>query len=80
MGNMSTGTAIVNPCIHQQLYQISTLGGPMTKQLFCGLIFDVLPRHINIMTDKGFNLLNERAARCVHLSPQEVHLYFLRGQ
>ena len=32
---------------------------------------DVLPRHTNIITDKGFNLFNECAARCVNLSPQE---------
>ena len=25
----------------------------------------------NIMTDKGFNLFDECAARCVHLFPQE---------
>ena len=47
--------------------QKSTLGGPMMKQLF----FSVLPRHTSIMTDKGFNLFYECAARCVHLFPQE---------
>ena len=30
-----------------------------------------LPRHINIMTNKVFNLLNEYAAKRVHLFPQE---------
>ena len=32
------------------------------------LFFDVLPSHTNIMTDKGFNLFDECAARCLHLS------------
>ena len=36
------------------------------------LFFYVLPRHTNIMTDKGFNLFDECAARCVHL--------FLQGE
>ena len=35
------------------------------------LFFPVLPRHTSIMTDKGFNLFYECAARCVHLFPQE---------
>ena len=37
----------------------------------------------NILADKGFNLFDERAARCLHLSSQEarrVHLFFLKGQ
>ena len=43
--------------------------------------FYVLPRNANIMTDKGFNLFDECAARCVNLFPQEeVHLSFLREQ
>ena len=38
----------------------------------CSLVFFyVLPRHMNIMTDKGFNIFHEWAARCVHLFPQE---------
>ena len=39
----------------------------MTKQFVLHSCFYVLPRHTNIMTDKGFNLF----ARCVHLFPQE---------
>ena len=35
------------------------------------LLFYVLPRHTNIMTDKVFKLFDECAARCVHLFPQE---------
>ena len=31
------------------------------------VFFYVLPRHTNIMTDKGFNIFDE----CTHLSPQE---------
>ena len=31
--------------------------------------FYVLPRHINVMIDKVFNLFDECASRCVHLSP-----------
>ena len=43
----------------------------MTKQFVLILVFYVLPTHTNIMTDKGFNLFDECAARCVHLFPQE---------
>ena len=32
------------------------------------LFFCVLPRHTNIMTDKGFTLFDECAAICVHSS------------
>ena len=38
------------------------------------LFFYVLPRHTNIMRDKGINLFDECAARCAHLDdvfPQE---------
>ena len=35
------------------------------------LLQDALPRHTNIIADKGFNIFNECAARCVNLSPQE---------
>ena len=52
-------------------YQKSILGGPMTKQSVLQPCFFVLPRHTNIMIDKGFNLFNECAAKCVHLFPQE---------
>ena len=31
----------------------------------------VLPMNTSVMTDKGFNLFDEFAARCVHLLPQE---------
>ena len=44
----------------------------MTKHFvlqFC--FFCVLLMYTNIMTDKGFNLFDECAARCVHLFPQE---------
>ena len=37
----------------------------------CSLVFHVLPRRTNIMTDNGLNLFDECAARYVHLSPQE---------
>ena len=40
------------------------------SSLSCSLAF-VLPRDTNTMTDKGFNLFDECAARCVHLFPQE---------
>ena len=32
---------------------------------------DVLPRHTNIMPEKGFNLFDKCATRCVNLSLQE---------
>ena len=35
------------------------------------LLLDVLPSQKNLMTDKGFNLLDECAARCEHLYPQK---------
>ena len=35
------------------------------------LFFYVLPRHTNTMTDKGFNIFDECAFRCVCISPQE---------
>ena len=34
-------------------------------------LFYVLPRHTNIVTDKGFNLFDICAGNCVHMSPQE---------
>ena len=49
-------------CINK--YQKPALGGPMMKQF-------VLPRHTHIITEKGFNLFDECAARCVHLLLQE---------
>ena len=56
-------------------YQKYTLGGPMKKPSILGLssilVFHLLPRHTNIMIDKGFNLFDECAARCVHLFTQE---------
>ena len=41
----------------------------MTKQLFLILAFYVLPMHTTMMSEKGFNLFDECAARCVHLLP-----------
>ena len=52
-------------------YQKSTLGRPMKRQFILSLVFYLLRRHINILTGKGFNVLNEYASRCVRLSPQE---------
>ena len=44
----------------------------MAKQLLLqSCFFNVLPRHTNIMTNKGFNLFDKCVARCVHLLPQE---------
>ena len=34
------------------------------------LVFYVLRRHTNKMAGKGFNVFNECASRCVHMSPQ----------
>ena len=53
-------------------YQNSTLGGPVMKQFILqSLFFYVLPRHINIMTDKEFNLFDGYGITCVHQFPQE---------
>ena len=58
-------------------YQKSATGGPMTKQFVLqSCFFYVSPRHTNIMTDNGFNLFDECAARGVHLSPQELQCTF----
>ena len=43
----------------------------MTKQFPLHSFFYVLPRHTNVMTDKGFNLFDECAGRCAHLLQQE---------
>ena len=51
-------------------YQKSTLGGPMMKQFVLQSCF-LLRRNTNIMTDKGINLFDECAVRCVHLLSQE---------
>ena len=40
------------------------------------LFFYVIPRHTNIMIDKVFNLFDEPASTCVHLSPQEKELAY----
>ena len=53
-------------------YRKSTLGGPMMKQsILQSCFFYVLPRHTNVIIDKGYIFFNECAARCVHLFPQE---------
>ena len=52
-------------------YQKSTLGGQMKKQFVLQSCFYILPRHTNVMTNKGFSLFDEWSFRCVHLSPQE---------
>ena len=38
---------------------------------------DALPCHSNVMANKGLNLFNNCAARCVHLSPHEEGCFFL---
>ena len=61
--------------------QKSTLGGPMMKQFALqSCFFFVLPRHTNIVTDKGSNFFDECAARYLHLFPQEEECaYFFWG-
>ena len=45
-------------------YQKSTLGGSTGGAICLAILFFyVLPRHTNLMTDKGFNLFDECAAR-----------------
>ena len=41
------------------------------KQFVLHSCFYLLPWHTNKITDEGFNLFDECAARCVHLFPQE---------
>ena len=52
-------------------YQKSTLGGPRKKQFVLQSCFYVLPRHTNLIWDKGFILFDECASRCVNLSPPD---------
>ena len=64
------------------IHQTSALGGPMKKQFVLrSCIFYVLPRHTNIMTNKGFNLFDKCASRCVHHLPplEEDCTSFSRG-
>ena len=43
----------------------------MKEFVFQSCFFYVLSRHTNIITDKGFNLFDQCAARCVYLFPQQ---------
>ena len=43
-------------------------GGNDKPVVLQSCFLDLLPRHTSIMTDKGFSLFDECAARCVHLS------------
>ena len=48
------------------------------KQFALQSCFYVLPRHINIMTDKGINIFDECATSVT--TGRGVHIFFLRGQ
>ena len=43
----------------------------MAKQFVLHSCFSCTTEDCNIMTDKGFNLFDEYAAKCVHLFPQK---------
>ena len=44
-------------------------------------ILNVLSRHRNIMADKGLNIFDQCATRCLSVpSGKTVHLFFLMGQ
>ena len=69
--------------VNQQLSKVYT--GMTNGEAVClALLFSyVLPTHTNIMTDKGFNVLDECVDRHLHLSVpsgRRVHLFFLREQ
>ena len=51
-------------------YQKYTLRKPMKKQVALP-VFYVLPRHNNIMTDKGFIIFDDCGSRSVYLFPHE---------
>ena len=51
-------------------YQKYTLRKPMKKQV-ASPVFYVLPRHNNIMTDKGFIIFDDCGSRSVYLFPHE---------
>ena len=73
---------VVPSSTNNNCHQKPTLVGPVTKQLYYSLVcFEVLPRHSNIMVDKGFNLFYDCTARCVHFTaPSEKRVYlFLLG-
>ena len=57
--------------IYQQLSKVYTWKISDEAVCLAVLFFHVLPRHTNIMADKGFNGFDACASRCVHLSPQE---------
>ena len=57
--------------IHQELSKVYTRRTNDEVVCLAALFFSVLPRHANIMIDKGFNLFDECIAGSVHLSPQE---------
>ena len=48
----------------------------MTKQFVLHYVFYVLPRHANIITDKGFDRFYECASKCVYLFPEEEECTF----
>ena len=53
-----------NSSITMKVYTRRTNSEAVSLPVF---LFCVLPMHTNIVTDKGFNLFDECAARCVHL-------------
>ena len=57
--------------VHQWLSKVYTRRTNDEAICLAVWLFYVLSRHANIMTDKGFNLFYECAARCVHLFQQE---------
>ena len=71
----NTGEFVLFP-IHQLLYQKFALGGAVTKSYLALLHFRCrhTNRHTNLVVMKGFNLVDERAARCIHMSFQEEEL------
>ena len=48
----------------------------MMEQFVLQSYFFVLPRNTSVMEDKGFNIFDECAARCVHLFRQEEECSF----
>ena len=71
--NLKNGSGIYE---HVQLSKVYTRGVNEEAVCLVVLFFNVLSRHANIMTNKGFNIFDDCAARCVHLPPQEEECTF----
>ena len=71
--NLKNGSGIYE---HVQLSKVYTRRINEEAVCLAVLFFNVLSRHASIMTNKGFNLFDDCAVRCVHLFPEEEEYTF----